>query len=149
MKIIFIMRILRSTAKSREKYRSSQFTQLIWAVHLRWVEINQKIFGNFWNQIDTHKWCTLFQFVTIVDSKVAFRTNRNAPNFRIVWIDLENPAEENWTTIIEVNKIDMIWLNIITWNFLEYSHTGTFVRHFDSSNPCERWYSLDRLFAWC
>lgn len=44
----------------------------------------------------------LFQYVTNIGSKVVFKTNRNASNYRLVVIDLENPVEENWTTLIEV-----------------------------------------------
>lgn len=38
----------------------------------------------------------------MVGSKVYYHTTKNAPNARIVAIDLEDPAEENWTTIIKV-----------------------------------------------
>lgn len=44
----------------------------------------------------------VFQYVTNIGSKVVFHTNRNAPNYRLIIIDLENPSEENWTTLIEV-----------------------------------------------
>lgn len=41
--------------------------------------------------------------MTVIGSKAVFRTNRNAPNYRVVKIDLMNPAEENWTTLINVS----------------------------------------------
>lgn len=40
------------------------------------------------------------QFVDNIDHKFIVRTNRNAPNYRLVLIDGKNPAEENWREII-------------------------------------------------
>lgn len=44
-----------------------------------------------------------FYFVSMTGSKAIYRTNRKAPNWRLVVIDLENPVEENWTTLIRVD----------------------------------------------
>lgn len=38
---------------------------------------------------------------------MVFRTNKNAPNFRLIVIDIDNPAEENWGTLIEVKYFRM------------------------------------------
>lgn len=35
---------------------------------------------------------------------MVIRTNRDAPNFRLVVIDIPEPAEENWITLIAVTK---------------------------------------------
>lgn len=43
-----------------------------------------------------------FQFIINIESKFYFQTNKNAPNNRIVEIDFDNYAEENWITLVEV-----------------------------------------------
>lgn len=43
------------------------------------------------------------KYVTNTGAKFVFKTNRNAPNSRIVEIDLERPGEENWVTLIPVS----------------------------------------------
>lgn len=43
-----------------------------------------------------------FQYITNDGPKMIFRTNKNAPNYRLIVIDVNSPAEENWETLIEV-----------------------------------------------
>lgn len=43
------------------------------------------------------------QYITNTDTKMVLQTNKNAPNYRIIVIDLENPGEKNWTTLVPVN----------------------------------------------
>lgn len=43
-----------------------------------------------------------FQFITNNGSVAYFRTNKKAPNYRIIAIDLENPAEDKWKVIVPV-----------------------------------------------
>ncbi|XP_031624415.1 prolyl endopeptidase-like isoform X2 [Contarinia nasturtii] len=49
-----------------------------------------------------------FIYVTNTGSKMVFHTNKNAPNFRLITIDLNNYAEENWSTLIEEHQKDVL-----------------------------------------
>lgn len=42
----------------------------------------------------------LFQYVTNIDNCAVFRTNKNAPNYRLVLIDLTDPEESKWRHLI-------------------------------------------------
>lgn len=48
-----------------------------------------------------------FQLVTMADLKAIYRTNREASNYQLIAVNLENPNEENWTTLIEVYRISI------------------------------------------
>lgn len=43
------------------------------------------------------------QFITNQDKKFTFVTNKNAPRYRIIEIDLNDYAEDKWVTIIPVS----------------------------------------------
>ncbi|KAL5292418.1 PREP.2 family protein [Megaselia abdita] len=49
-----------------------------------------------------------YEFIANNGSKFYFRTNKNAPNYRIVEIDFENPAEENWKTVLQEHEKDVL-----------------------------------------
>ncbi|XP_049318441.1 prolyl endopeptidase isoform X2 [Bactrocera dorsalis] len=49
-----------------------------------------------------------YEYITNIGPKMYFRTNKNSPNYRIVIIDLENPGEENWETIIPEQESDVL-----------------------------------------
>ncbi|XP_055295103.1 prolyl endopeptidase-like [Sitodiplosis mosellana] len=51
-----------------------------------------------------------YHYITNTGSKALFRTNKNAPNYRLVVIDFDNFAEKSWTTLIEENSND-----VLTW----------------------------------
>lgn len=55
-----------------------------------------------------------------MDSKFVFRTNKNAPNYRIVVIDFDNPqAEPNWVNLIPEHSKDVLdWAHVINKTML-------------------------------
>lgn len=60
-----------------------------------------------------------FQYITNNGSKVIFRTNKNAPNYRLISVDLENPAEEHWTTLLAEDEKDVLdWAHCVDKNKL-------------------------------
>lgn len=64
-------------------------------------EVNTQTLIENWTKIIEISW--RFQYVTNTGSKMIFRTNRNAPNFRLVVIDVNEPVEDNWSTLIAVS----------------------------------------------
>lgn len=46
--------------------------------------------------------------MTNTGSIVIFRTNKNAPNYRLVAIDFNRPEEKNWVTLIEEHATDVL-----------------------------------------
>ncbi|KAH8298320.1 hypothetical protein KR018_003556, partial [Drosophila ironensis] len=60
-----------------------------------------------------------FDFITSEGSKMYFRTNKDASNSRVIVIDVEKPAEENWTTLIPEHETDVInWVKCVSHNQL-------------------------------
>lgn len=69
------------------------------------------------NLISIKKCCPHFQYITINGSKVIFRTNKNASNFRLISIDLKNPLE--WTTLLAEDQTDVLeWAQVVDNNKL-------------------------------
>ncbi|KAL5288181.1 PREP family protein [Megaselia abdita] len=54
------------------------------------------------------KFEAIYTAITNNSSKFYFLTNKDAPNYRIIEIDFENPAEENWRTVIQEDEKDVI-----------------------------------------
>jgi hypothetical protein len=44
--------------------------------------------------------------VTNLGSKAVFRTNRHAKNFKLIQIDLEQPAESSWVDLVAEHRQD-------------------------------------------
>lgn len=69
--------------------------------------------NNFTLRIDS------FQYITNIGSKAIFRTNRNAPNYRLISIDLKEPGEKKCISVIDENEKDVLhWAHIVDGNKL-------------------------------
>ncbi|XP_061392707.1 prolyl endopeptidase-like [Musca vetustissima] len=60
------------------------------------------------------KFDDIFTYITNKGSKMYFNTNNGASNYRVIIIDLENPAEENWQTLIPEHARDVLnWVDCV------------------------------------
>ncbi|KAG5873179.1 hypothetical protein JTB14_035232 [Gonioctena quinquepunctata] len=60
-----------------------------------------------------------FEYITNTSTKFVFRTNKDAPNYRIIVIDFENPSEENWVDLIPEHPKDVLdWGHVINTNMI-------------------------------
>ncbi|XP_014251947.1 prolyl endopeptidase isoform X2 [Cimex lectularius] len=49
-----------------------------------------------------------YHYVTNTGSKFVFRTNKDAPNYKLIVIDFEHYSKENWTTLIPEHSSDVL-----------------------------------------
>nr|XP_023016247.1 prolyl endopeptidase-like [Leptinotarsa decemlineata] len=60
-----------------------------------------------------------FEYITNTGTHFLFRTNKDAPNYRIVVIDFKNPSEENWIDLISEHSKDVLdWAHAINMNMI-------------------------------
>ncbi|XP_065346308.1 prolyl endopeptidase-like [Cloeon dipterum] len=55
-----------------------------------------------------HKMESGYEYVTNVGSEFIFRTNKDAPNYRLVSIDLKNPRMDQWRTLVAEHPKDVL-----------------------------------------
>lgn len=49
-----------------------------------------------------------YEYVTNTGSQVVFRTNKDAPNYRLIVIDFNQPAADKWQTLIAEHELDVL-----------------------------------------
>ncbi|XP_068143473.1 LOW QUALITY PROTEIN: prolyl endopeptidase-like [Drosophila tropicalis] len=60
-----------------------------------------------------------YNYITNEGTIIYFRTNKDAPNYRVISIDLENSDEENWKTIVKEHEKDVLdWAKCVHENKL-------------------------------
>lgn len=61
-----------------------------------------------------HKLEADYEYVTNEGPVCIFRTNKDAPNYRLIKIDFTNPSPENWTTLIPEHEKDVLsWASAV------------------------------------
>lgn len=82
-----------------------------------------------------------YEYITNTKSIVTFRTNKNAPNYRLINIDFNNPAEENWETLIAEHPKNVLdWATCVDNNklvlgYIDDVKSGLQVNLLDNGEP--------------
>ncbi|XP_073985709.1 prolyl endopeptidase-like isoform X1 [Rhodnius prolixus] len=73
-----------------------------------------------------------YQYITNTGSKFVFRTNKNAPNYKLIVIDFDNYTRENWITLVPEHETDVLdWAACVATDklVLAYVHDVKSVLH--------------------
>uniref|UniRef100_A0A8D8QBX9 Prolyl endopeptidase n=2 Tax=Cacopsylla melanoneura TaxID=428564 RepID=A0A8D8QBX9_9HEMI len=84
-----------------------------------------------------HQLDSNYEYITNEGSKFIFKTNKNAPNYRLITIDFNNFADSEWKTLIEENKDDVLdWATCVAKDklILSYIHHVKNVMHLHDLN---------------
>lgn len=79
--------------------------------------------------------------MTNTGTKTVFYTNKDAPNFRIIVIDLKDTAEDKWTTLIKVKYKKKNALKLLSF----YKSTVLKEKFVSNIGTPRRFYDLDRV----
>lgn len=49
-----------------------------------------------------------YEYITNLGTKFLFRTNKDAPNYKIILIDFNDPSESAWTNLVPEHSKDVL-----------------------------------------
>lgn len=59
------------------------------------------------------------QYITNTGPIAVFKTNKDAPNYRLIEINFENPAPSEWKDLIGEHKVDVLeWTEAVNEKYL-------------------------------
>lgn len=88
-------------------------------VYFARLDPRQKLTGKLQLQSVVTKFEAVYDYVTNNGSKFIFRTNKDAPNYRLVVIDFDDPDPAKWTDLIPEHYKDVLdWAKAINNNQL-------------------------------
>jgi prolyl oligopeptidase len=82
-------------------------------------------------------------FIDNTDDGFLFRTNYEAPNYKLVLIDPENPSEDRWKTIIPEHEIVMLGVSFVGGKFIIKYRKGTLILVSVYNHNGEKLYDID------
>ncbi|KAI1302317.1 Prolyl endopeptidase [Halotydeus destructor] len=84
-----------------------------------YTHLPQNIDGKFELKPIVEEFSAEYEYVTNEGSLTYIRTNKGAPNYRLVRVDLNKPEQDNWEDIVPENKDDVFdWAHCVNQNVL-------------------------------